>query len=193
MINYDYSLPMENTSEIEEVIQKRYVLENKIKEQKKILGELDALKRTFVKSMVKEELYMGLPLSTYKQDKNFEIIKINDKYPFIVLNMGEWCGFKHQTTSELSPPINYKILRYFNKCRINKKDGENTWYTTTVLNKNEELYYIIKDDENNVWRGPNAFSNFSQLFDSFPFSDIKQWLGLDNAEINAKIRSQIIL
>ncbi|ELA42731.1 uncharacterized protein VICG_00046 [Vittaforma corneae ATCC 50505] len=178
---------MDNKTKLEELLHQRTELLSKIKEQDAFLMELNAFKRTFVKALVKEDLYVGLPLSNYEQTTNFEAVRIEDEYPLYILNIGEVHNIKQSVIPQkYTVPVNFRALRYYKKSKINKKTRDFTWYTTTILNKNEEAYFIIRDDENNSWKGCDIFDQFCQSFDHrLAFNSIEEWLGLDKDEVQA--------
>lgn len=171
---------------LEQALEQRKEIRAKIAKQETLLMELDALKRTFVKAMVKDHLFMGLPMSNYSNCGS-SVIQVADQWPFLILNVGEVISL----SSRVIVPINYRVLRRYKKSKVNKRSGDDTWYTTTVLSKNDEIYLVIRDDENNVWKGPDAFT---QLFRSFEggmaFTTALQWLGVDKEEVQEVFRAQ---
>lgn len=182
---------MDNKAKLEELLHQREELLNRVEEQEAFLMELDAYKRTFVKTLVKEDLYVGFPQPNYKQAADFEVVKIEDEHPLFILNIGEMQSAKRDIIPQkYAVPINFRTLRYYKKSKINKKAGSHTWYTTTVLSKDGETYFVIKDSENNTWRGRDIFHQFCQSLDcTSSFNSIEEWLGLDKDEVQAMIRA----
>jgi len=177
---------MGEKSKLEEALHEKQQLHDKIRSQEEVLMRLDALKRTFVKAMVKDDLYLGLPMSNYTKS-SAEVIRVRDEYPLFILNVGEIVNLQ----ANCIIPINFRVLRWFMKSRLSKRAGEYTWYTTTVLNKHDEVYLHIQDDENNTWRGADAFAKLHRSFDGeIPFTSAAQWLGVDKEEVQMIIRSQ---
>lgn len=184
-------LPMDKQPDLEELLNQRTKLLDKIKKQEDFLMELDALKRTLVKTLVRNDLYMGLPLSNYTPIQNFEPVSIQDEHPLFILNPGIVPDTASGTVSTHLPiPINLRILRCYKKSKLSKATRNTTWYTTTVIKKDGHLYFVIRDDENNIWKGHDIFHQFCQAFDSLdPFVNIEQWMGLDRTDVQLIVYS----
>lgn len=177
---------MNKKEELDAVVNERKRLQDIIKRQENHLLKMDALKRTFVKAMVSNNLCMALPIYNYTK-QGTSVIRIKDEYPLFIINIGEVVSLLASYTI----PINFKVLRYFKKSQNNMKAGEYTWYTTSVLSKNDEIYLYIQDDENNIWKGPHAFVQLYRSFDGgMPFSNAVQWLGADKEEVQTIISAQ---
>lgn len=166
--------------ELDELLMERKKLMDLLNKKEDVLGVLDAYKRTLVKALVKNESFFDLA-SDFRNDENFEIVRIEDEYPFFILNLGTLENLKQSEESTRDTvPVNFRVLRQFNKTDSKDSAGELTWYTSTILKKDDKYYFRIKDDENKIWKGPNAFYDFCKAFNHpIPFKNIEEWFGLD--------------
>ncbi|KAM0681649.1 hypothetical protein GINT2_000163 [Glugoides intestinalis] len=175
---------------LEELLSERNVLLNKLNRQEEKLDELDAYKRTIIKSLTVEDLFLGLP-SNFENQANFSILQVDDQYPLFILNPGNLQYLKQdQNNTEDIVPVNFKALRWFKKTKASKRTGEGTWYTSTIHKKDDKYYFIIKDDENNTWKGQNAFYEFSKCFEhAIPFKNVDEWIGLNKEAVKLLIKT----
>lgn len=175
---------MDNESIIEKLLKEKKDLSDVVKKQKESIQRLYAYRRTFIKSLVNAELSVELPVK-FEQKQDFEVLRIENG--LFLLGVGN-SGRKDAD----GIPESFKVLRYFKKTINNPRANENTWYTTTVLNKNGQRYFIIKDDENNSWRGYDAFHSFVNSFAfRLPFNSVDEWIGLNNPKMIHMLKKQV--
>lgn len=173
---------------MEELLQERKTLLETMEIQEDEIMRLDAYKKTFIKCLCGDELIHSFP-TDFKFDENEKISEFNDgPFPLFVLNFGILPPGKDINTGF---PLNFKCLRQFNRpdsmrstADYNGYRATRTWYNTTVLKKKGMYFFVIKDDENNTWRGKDAFSEFSKSFGhDIPFKSMRDWLGLNNEDV----------
>lgn len=172
--------------ELEKLLLAKKKLEDTIEQQELRLNELDAHKRTLVKALITQRVVTHFPLSIeYSGDS--QIIEVADTYPFYIFNIGE--VVLGPDVDGLVVPFHYKILRRFTKTSLCRTVSDTVFYTTTVQSKSGSYSLLIKDDENNTWRGPRAFAEFSGSFpDPIPFKSIGEWLGLNNEFVQELVK-----
>lgn len=174
-------------SELEELLQAKKDMEDRIEQQEQQLSMLDAHKRTLVKALVTQRVATDFPVPI-EYTKDSRIVEIADTYPFYIFNIGRVVLLGPGGGCPLMP-LHYKVLRKFAKTGLCKTASDTVFYTTTVLSKNGRYVFLIKDDENNTWRGPDAFREFSSSFpDPIPFKNIVEWLGLNCKPVQEMIR-----
>lgn len=153
---------------LEELLRERKNILQQINIQEQTILSLDAYKRTLVKCLCKDQIAYSFP-TDFSFDLHSKITKIDQQFPLLILNKGK------TLIAGQSFPINYKCLRHFRKTG---QSNEMTWYTTTILKKKDCYFFLIKDDQNNTWRGKDAFTEFTNSFEGkIPFETIQEWLG----------------
>lgn len=172
--------------ELEELLGSMKEMEDRMEQQETRLHVLDAHKKTLIKALVTQRVSSHFPVHI-EYNKDSQIIEVADRYPFYIFNLGKICS--HELDNGAAVPLYYKVLRRFAKTSFSKGSSETVFYTTTVLSKSGGYVFLIKDDENNTWRGPNAFAEFSRSFDEpIPFRTVVEWLGLTNKHVIDLIR-----
>lgn len=174
----------------EQLLVERNELLNKLNRQEDRLAEVDAYKRTIIKALTDEDLFLGLP-SNFENQPNFSILQVDDQYPLFILNPGNLQYLKQaENDTKDVVPVNFKALRWFKKTNASKRTGEGAWYTSTIHKKDDKYYFVIKDDENNTWKGQNAFYEFSKCFEHpIPFRTIDEWIGFNKEAVRLLIKS----
>lgn len=171
--------------ELEEGLATRQRLEEKLKQLKLRLTELNAHKNTLIMALTNNETTLDFP-SYIEYNSHPKLIKIDDALPFYIFNLGKPTGtpFSGLDSKDTSYPINYKILRKYKKSILSKSSSDEVFYTTTILKKNENFTVLIKDDENNIWKGQEAFNDFAKSFsEPIIFKNMTEWLGLNNESV----------
>lgn len=177
-----------NDAKIEGVLKIKADTENRIKRQVIKLMQLEAHKKTLVTTLVDSRISTNYPVAI-KSAYNSGIYEIEGVHPIYILNLGSAVGGTYDDQADaVRCPVDYKILRRFRRHLASKSSKEEIFYTSFVFHKNGHRYFVIKDDENNMCKGADAFAEFQSWFDTpIPFRDIEDWLGLYNPDIQSLI------
>ncbi|KAI5173459.1 hypothetical protein PAEPH01_1995 [Pancytospora epiphaga] len=179
---------MENTDELskrlEEHLKTMQAAEEKLNELASHLMNLEAHRRTLVSCLAGTEQSTDRP-SPIPSNGSADVIESRDISEFYVLNLG--VVIPPSTKGQLifmRCPNGYRTIRKFTRHHSSLSSHREIFYTTTALLGKKGWHYIIKDDENNVCEGANAFLEFRKWFGGdLPFRNIEEWLGLYNPEI----------
>ncbi len=180
------NLEKSNMKEIEDLLTERKNKEALIEKQEKKLMELKSHKRTIVSALCGNKTFYFYPRGI-KYGKQEECIYINDEFPFYILNIGEIVDLGDGNYYR----NNYKMVRKFVAHKNSRSSHPNIFYTTSVMIKNNnEKWFIITDDENNLIHGRDIFQSFKGWFDfELPFNTIEDWLGFTSDNFYSKIRA----
>ena len=154
-----------NKAEYDEILEK----------QTDLLAKLKAHMKTMVTALAGHTVSMTHPVPLDYSPAGGPIV-IDCRYPIYILNIGVTRGDQAMS--------GYKVMRKFWRHIESKSEREEIMYTTIVLGGIGQRYYIIRDDDNNMWKGANAFDMFRRSFSvHIPFTSIDDWLGLGYPEI----------
>lgn len=177
---------------LEEKILALEELHKKIKMLKEKSNSLSAHKYTLVSMLRERKISAHYPI--YPSISNGSIkypIKVEGDHPFFILNIGSSKLDSKAFFPSHSYLTNYKIMRPYKRNIKSNLQRDVILYSTTVFINNGFPFYMIQDEENNVWKGPNAFEEFSKYFScELPFKNIEEWLGLDNEAVKKLLDKQ---
>lgn len=176
---------MPQKDSLEDVLSEHMKLESTIKQQNTKLLELEAHKRTLIQAIINNVPSSHYPF--YHLNKLKELIEIEDKYKFHIYSIGD--TVETNSNDNVIAPSNYMILRKYVKNKLCKFDSKKIFYLSTLYYKNQEWFFEIRDEENNVWKGENAFEIFKSSFDRFDFKDMHDWFGLYNSKVQEIFKS----
>ncbi|KAI4290928.1 hypothetical protein PAPHI01_0202 [Pancytospora philotis] len=161
--------------------------EDAIQQQRGKIRQLEAHKRTLVAMLAPTGVGTGYPSSIAGFGESL-VAESRDFSKYYVLNLGSLPANADSRQFSLPCPTNYKILRKFAKHGSSKAAHPEILYTSTVCERNGQMFYTIRDDENNTWRGEEGFAAFKTHFSQpLPFATIEEWLALGTREVKALI------
>lgn len=169
---------------IENLLKNRIEIEATLKTQHTKISQLNAHKMTLTTALTAHTLSNDYPVvMKYSLDTN--PIEVEGKYPFYVLNLGFICESSASgSDGGIMYPCDYKVIRVFSTHRRSNSSRREILYTSSIISKGGERYYLIRDDENNMCKGKNAFELFKGWFDfELPFESIEEWLGLTHPTV----------
>lgn len=171
-------------SEIKKLLEEKRTDELVIKGQEKKLTTLRTHKKTLVSMLVEKQPSWHYPLSISNLG-NTLVTTGHDFSAFYLLNVGNAPnGIYPSHFGELQCPVNYKLLRRFIRHRTSRSVHSEILYLSLIIERNNRKYYVIKDDENNVWKGENIMPGFTASFDiQLPFNTVEEWFALHTAEV----------
>lgn len=173
-------------TEIQHALETRQQLGARLAEQREKLMQLEAHKKTLLSALVKPKICHSYP-APIKMPSKHSVIEVPGTYPLYVLNPGLLVADPDPCTG-IAYPIGYTVLRRFAKHRKSSTERAETFYTSMIVSKGGRRFYIIKDDENNVCRGANAFEDFAAWFGHpIPFRNVEEWLGLNKKEVQQQV------
>ena len=177
---------MNQDKNFEKLLSERISIADKLSQQEETILSLDSYKKTFIKCLCGNNLIYTFP-SELESNNQRKVMRINDRYPLIVLNFGFLPYSKNINTSL---PNYFRSLRKFIK--VGAEDNY-TWYTSTAIRKKNGYFFIIQDDENNKWQGNDAFNEFSSCFDNpIPFKNVHEWLGFGYEEVRRNYSTEAL-
>ena len=170
---------------VEEALEENKALLEVRRKQREQLRGLEAHRKTLVWALAGHRTSYAAP-APLPLGPGAAPLAVPDKYPFYVLSFGDFSP-RGELASALIPH-GYKVVRRFPRHLASSSPYPEIFYTTVLLNKSDNMYLIIKDDENNIWKGFAAFEHFRQAFGVvLPVRTAVEWLGLDRPQIKKRL------
>lgn len=176
--------PMDEDKRIEELLNTHMELEQKVNSQNRKILELEAHKRALIAAMANNESSKHYP-NYIEKVTTIKLIQIESDKNLFIYNKAQIVRQDSANNNNNKViPNNYMAVRRFMKSKMSDSLKTDVFYTTTAFMSNNIPSYVIKDDENNIWKGRDVFSSFSNSFEMpIPFESLEQWCGLDNPEV----------
>lgn len=180
-------------TQIENALKNRKEIENMLEQQQCKVMHLEAHKKTIAFALAGPRSFNDYPIAM-RYRPAYEPVEVEDDYPFYILNIGYITNlFNKSSYNGIIYPWDYKVARRFTVHGQSKSKRREIIYTSSILYRSGEKYYLIRDDENNVWRGQDAFQQFQRAFCfPLPFADIEDWLGLGHPVVLDLIKLLIV-
>lgn len=173
---------------IADALKRRAAAKKRIHDHRNRLAELEAHKNTLISILTGCPPSKAFPIPM-KHTSPGPLLITDESFPLVVLSL----GILDESSVRNSPdgiayPSGYKILRRFAAHLASRASRREIFYTSIILSRGDTRFYIIRDDENNIWKGVDIFESFRQSFSFLiPFRNIEDWFGLTDAKIRSRI------